>query len=276
MMKTLYVSDLDGTLFASDGHPSEFTVKTINLLIKKGLQFTVATARSISSAAGLLDGLDMTLPGVMMNGVFLTDIRTKEQRYVCNLEKEKAEQVIDAFVSADRPPMLFYYNGQICAEYTAIKNEYEEKFVARRKQLYHSFSMVEDYTVGNDTVYISGIDKKEVMDKVAEKLDKIDGIKYSYYLDTYSGDKYFIEAFSSSAGKKNTVEVLKKQYGFDRVVAFGDNSNDVEMLKAADVAIVVGNAQPEAKAVADIVIDTNDNDGVAKYLLEVFDKKGIQ
>ena len=61
-------------------------------------------------------------------------------------------------------------------------------------------------------------------------------------------------------------------YGFDRVVAFGDNGNDVEMLKNADLAVVVGNALPPALEVADIVIDTNDNDGVAKYLLELYRK----
>jgi hydroxymethylpyrimidine pyrophosphatase-like HAD family hydrolase len=45
------------------------------------------------------------------------------------------------------------------------------------------------------------------------------------------------------------------------------------MLKAADIGIAVGNARPEAKAVADLIIDTNDNDGVAKYLLNEFKER---
>ncbi len=269
-MKTLYITDLDGTLLNSSGHASEFTVKTINSLIEKGLQFTVATARSISSAQGLVECFNTKIPGVMMNGVFLTDLKTKEQLYVCKMSKEKADEVVKAFMDAGRPPILYYYDGHINAEYTEIKNEYERKFIEKRKKLYHRFEKVDGHILRDDTVYINGIDYKETMDKVAENLSKIEGIKFSYYLDVYSGDKYFIEVYSATAGKKNTIEHLKSMYGFDKVIAFGDNGNDIEMLKAADVGVAVGNARDEVKTIADLVIDTNDNDGVAKYLLSQF------
>ena len=55
-------------------------------------------------------------------------------------------------------------------------------------------------------------------------------------------------------------------------MAFGDNGNDVEMLKNADIGIAVGNAQEVAKSAADLVIDTNENDGVARYLMELYEK----
>ncbi len=271
-MKTLYITDLDGTLLNSDGHPSLFTVNTINSLVDKGMQFTVATARSISSAAGLVECFNTKLPGVMMNGVFLTDLHTKEQHHVCKMHSDVAKQVIDAFVNAGRPPIVYTFDGHINAQFTEIKNDYEKNFIEKRKKLYHSFNQVKVHDVGDDTVYINGIDYKETMDKVAENLKNIKGIKFSYYLDVYSGDKYFIEVYSEDAGKQNTIERLKKLYGFDRVVAFGDNANDVEMLKAADLGVAVGNARPEALDVADVVIDTNNNDGVAKYLLSVFGK----
>ncbi len=272
-MKTLYVSDLDGTLLNGDGHLSDFTVNTINLLIKKGLNFTVATARSISSAKGLVEQIETKIPGVMMNGVFLTDLITKEQKYVCKMEQHTAKQVIDAFLHAGRPPIVYTFDGNINAEYTEIKNEYERKFIEKRKKLYHSFKQVKQHVVGDATVYINGIDRKETMDKVVENLSKIEGIKFSYYLDVYSGDKYFVEVYSEKAGKHNTIFYLKEMYGFSRVVAFGDNANDIEMLQNADVGVAVGNATDEVKAVAKTVIDNNNNDGVAKFLLSEFGRE---
>ena len=272
-MKTLYVSDLDGTLFDSGGHLSDFTRDTLNELIAGGMNFTVATARSVSSAAGLLDELDLRVPAVMMNGVFLTDVPTQNQVYVNRYPAELAYRVINVFRSNGRPPFVYSFNGEyIECEFTKLKNDYERQFVAKRQKLYRRFEKVEDYTVGNNTVYINGIDYKETMQAVADELKKIEGIKFSHYLDTYSGDKYFVEVYVVSAGKWNSIKRLKKMYGFDRVVAFGDNGNDVEMLKNADLAVVVGNALPPALEVADIVIDTNDNDGVAKYLLELYRK----
>ena len=272
-MKTLYVSDLDGTLFDSSGHLSEFTRDTLNELVANGMNFTVATARSVSSAAGLLDDLDLKVPAVMMNGVFLTDVPTQRQVYVNHYPAELAYRVINVFRSNGRPPFVYSFNGEyIECEFTKLKNDYERQFVAKRQKLYRRFEKVEDYTVGNNTVYINGIDYKDTMQAVADELQKIDGIKFSHYLDTYSGDKYFVEVYVESAGKWNSIKRLKEMYGFDRVVAFGDNGNDVEMLKNADLAVVVGNALPPALEVADIVIDTNDNDGVAKYLLELYRK----
>ena len=269
-MKTLYVSDLDGTLFDSSGHLSEFSQNTLNELIADGMNFTVATARSVSSAGGLLDGLKLNIPAVMMNGVFLTDVPKKEQVYSNRFPKELAEKVIEVFKANGRPPFVFSFNGEyIEAEFTKLKNDYERQFVAKRQKLYRRFEKVDSYTVGGNTVYINGIDYKDTMQAIADGLTKIDGIKFSHYLDTYSGDKYFVEVYVESAGKWNSIKRLKELYGFDRIVAFGDNANDIEMLKNADKAIVVGNAQPIAREYADEVIDTNDRDGVARYLLKL-------
>ena len=54
------------------------------------------------------------------------------------------------------------------------------------------------------------------------------------------------------------------------VVAFGDNYNDIEMLKSVGLGVAVSNANLEVLAIADKVTDTNRNDGVAKILEELF------
>lgn len=61
-MKTLYVSDLDGTLLTSDMKISENSLKVINSLIDEGMIFTYATARSISSASIVAAGLSTRHP----------------------------------------------------------------------------------------------------------------------------------------------------------------------------------------------------------------------
>jgi hydroxymethylpyrimidine pyrophosphatase-like HAD family hydrolase len=55
------------------------------------------------------------------------------------------------------------------------------------------------------------------------------------------------------------------------VIAFGDDINDMEMLKAAGTGVAMGNAIDSVKEIADYVTETNDNEGIAvwinKYLL---------
>ena len=72
-MKTLFVSDLDGTLMRSDKKLSEKTVRTLNRLIENGVLFTYATARSIQSAMEITGGLKMRLPVITRNGTVLAD-----------------------------------------------------------------------------------------------------------------------------------------------------------------------------------------------------------
>jgi hydroxymethylpyrimidine pyrophosphatase-like HAD family hydrolase len=52
------------------------------------------------------------------------------------------------------------------------------------------------------------------------------------------------------------------------VAAFGDDFSDVEMLNECGIGIAVANAIVEAKTTADYICDTNDNDGVAKWIEE--------
>ena len=68
----------------------------------------------------------------------------------------------------------------------------------------------------------------------------------------------------------NKWEGLNAHFGISTagILAFGDDYNDIEMLKNAGIGVAVGNAIDEVKAVADYICDTNDNDGVAKWVEE--------
>ena len=263
------MSDLDGTLLNSDAKISDFSLKTLNTLMEEGISFTLATSRSMASAKGIIDGLRLKLPAVMMNGVFITNIAACEYLRINYFERPVAQKVIDAFLNSGRPPFVYRFDGGgINVQYIATTSEYEASFVEERVNKYKSFVKVKDFTVDDKIIYINGLDKPQNLDPVAAKLFEIDGISFAYYPDSYSDGFYFMEVFSSGAGKWNGVEFLKHTYGFDRVVAFGDNLNDLEMLQNSDVAVVVENGHPKVLEIADIVIPSNDSDGVCKFLLE--------
>lgn len=61
-MKKLYISDMDGTLLQSDGTLSSYTKEKLNEFYKKGIPFSVATARSMVSATPLLEGVHLPPP----------------------------------------------------------------------------------------------------------------------------------------------------------------------------------------------------------------------
>ena len=72
-MKTLFLSDLDGTFLNSKGEISDLSREIISDLTDKGMLFTVATARTYATVTKMFEGISLPCPLVLMNGVTLYD-----------------------------------------------------------------------------------------------------------------------------------------------------------------------------------------------------------
>ena len=81
-----------------------------------------------------------------------------------------------------------------------------------------------------------------------------------------------MEAVAKGVDKAAGLDFLCEHYGFDiaETVAFGDSYNDTEMLKRAGLGVAMGNAAPDVRKYAKRVAATNDDDGIAKTLNEIF------
>ena len=79
MPKTLYVTDLDGTLLQNDQTLSVGTVRILNELLDQGLCFTYATGRSLQSAAPIMKSLHLSLPVITRDGCIVADPKTNRE-----------------------------------------------------------------------------------------------------------------------------------------------------------------------------------------------------
>ncbi|WDU83798.1 HAD hydrolase family protein [Caloramator sp. Dgby_cultured_2] len=73
---------------------------------------------------------------------------------------------------------------------------------------------------------------------------------------------------AENTSKGNAVKILADYYNLksDEVICIGDNENDISMVEYAGLGIAMGNATEELKNIADLIIDSNDNDGIAKFI----------
>lgn len=88
-MKTLYISDLDGTLLNSSQHTSDYTNNIINSLVNKGMLFSYATARAYETASAVTDGLNAQFPVILHNGAYILDSKTGETLLQITLKMPK-------------------------------------------------------------------------------------------------------------------------------------------------------------------------------------------
>jgi hydroxymethylpyrimidine pyrophosphatase-like HAD family hydrolase len=82
----------------------------------------------------------------------------------------------------------------------------------------------------------------------------------------------YLEITARSASKARALSVVADYHGFALrdFVAIGDGENDLPMLQACGTAVAMGNATEELKQIADLVVATNDRDGVAECVARCF------
>lgn len=271
MEKILFVSDLDGTLLNSNGELSGYTVETLNRLMENGIYFTFATARTIYSAKPITKELRINVPCILNNGASVYDMRTGEYIKNAYIPQEVSMKIISAFRAEGLNCFMFRFSDNLLSTgYDNVTDELMKSYVEERKgkflQPFFECDDLLDEINGNE-IYINSTGSYENLLPVKNAVSEITGADFAFYKDTYT-DKWFLETFSDKASKANGIRFLREKYGFEHITVFGDNFNDLSMFREADTKIAVGNAKSELKEKADIITDTNDNDGVAKWLAE--------
>ena len=274
-MKTLYISDLDGTLLNSDAEISSFTANALNSLIEKGLMFSYATARSFSTAGEITKGITAQFPRILYNGAFVVDNATKQPIITNFFADDVSRQFVRILTEADVWPLMYYYDDGVESmafireNVTAEMKEfiYEYEGTLRHHQVYSAQQLEK-----KNTYYLVCIDSEEKLYPLYEKLKDHPAANVIYQKDVYSG-RQWLELMPKAASKANAIMMLKEKLGCDRLVCFGDGKNDISMFRIRDECYAVANAVDELKAIATDVIDSNDNNGVAKWLLENADVK---
>ncbi|MDE6578869.1 MAG: Cof-type HAD-IIB family hydrolase [Muribaculaceae bacterium] len=272
-MKTLYVTDLDGTLLAPDGRLSDASAEMLNKAISGGALFSIATARTPSTVETLLKKVHTNLPFIVMTGAAGWNPTDGLFSHTVSIPRNDAEQILEVFRKHSLPVFIYCFVGGVIHVYhSGSLSEPEKEFMKGRSGRYKQFHVPDDgqSTLPSplpDVALFYSIQPSEEGKEAYEELKRGNICNPLFYNDIYGERMAVLEAFAPEASKANALKWLKKVAGADRVVVFGDNVNDIPMLRAADVAVAVENALPEVKEMADIIIGPNYSDSVAQYIL---------
>lgn len=273
MSKTLYVTDLDGTLLTSGQYVSQKSCEIINSLTERGLIFSYATARSLITAKKVTAGLALKSPVIVNNGVFIVDSESGEKLVKNTFSAEQAEDIFSTLTRFGISPLVYsiidgtekfsYIPKKLTRGMTDFLNS-RQGDPRHRPLPWHPLTGENDMLDG-EPFYITCIDDAGSMSEAYGELKKRYYCVYSR--DIYSGDQW-VEILPKNATKANAVLQLKDYCGCDRLVVFGDGINDIPMFKAADECYAVENAATELKEIADGIIGDNNCDSVAEFILK--------
>jgi Cof subfamily protein (haloacid dehalogenase superfamily) len=255
----LIVTDLDNTLLRRDKTISDYTTDVFRCVRERGIKIAFASARPKRTILPFGESVPMDVV-ICCNGssVYIGN----EKLCSFGIPIEVAESIL-----------------------VGLANEYPDL------RLYTEIAD-RNYANNDHSAYISGVGtgfytQTDFTDLPRTPADKVGAIlenepltvfdKYltdKIYIQVgsllYGGDGKLVNILSRAASKQNCIIELSKHYGIssNEVAAFGDDFNDVEMLRECGVGVAMSNAIPECKAVAGYICGDCDEDGVAHWIEE--------
>lgn len=273
-MKTLYISDLDGTLLNSQGKISNYTIKNINNLVDQGMIFTYATARSLVSASPVTKGLTKNLPLIIYNGTFIVngeDGKIIHKNIFDNNQVDVVKQVMES--NGLKPMVYALINDQ--ERVTIINQNLHDgvkHYLSNRQKDYRiNLTIDENNLYQGEVFYFTVIGDYQDLQPAYENLKDYPDFNITFQQEIYR-EEYWLEIMPKNASKASAILKLKELLKCDYVIAFGDAVNDIPMFKIANECYAMNNAVSILKQHATSVIQSNDEDGVARWLNEHFKK----
>ncbi|MGI6664550.1 MAG: HAD family hydrolase [Christensenellaceae bacterium] len=268
--KTLYIADLDGTLLNENAELSAYTKAALAQMIAEGIHFSVATGRTAATASRILEDIAWNIPVVLFSGVLVYDMQAQRYLRVISLPVEAVREIIEVLQRLHMTGLMYqlkdgaqttYYETQL---HQPIRDFMEERRVRYNKPFQEVTSFAD--VPLEEIVFFTLLDAYEKIEQAEAALKGIAGIELSISQNVYQPELWYLEIHGDQASKKNGVHYLKEKYGFQKVIGFGDNLNDLPLFAACDTAVAVKNAREEVKAAADDVCEANVADGVVKWI----------
>jgi len=246
MKYDLFISDFDGTMGKAPDIVDEKTVKAIKDYVAKGGKFVICTGRMYTSIRAIclkygFEGLVISYQGAMIN-----DIKTGtpifaggiEYNLAAEITKKLLDEGIQTIVDIDD---ILYYEQR--SEYT---DYYETAVHITGKQVPDLIKLVLDQK--KDVLKVGGICDPQTAKRLTDKYNA----EYDGKLIFNNGSSQLIEVVNPACSKGYAVKFLSEYYGvpFDKIIAVGDSTNDIELLRGEWHGVAVGDARDELKAYA--------------------------
>ncbi|MBW7982493.1 HAD family hydrolase [Enterobacillus tribolii] len=265
MALKMVVTDLDGTLLTSADTLSQASVDAFVALKKRGILPVVATGRMYREASFAAGAIGATRFFMGMNGAQTLDLHSGETIYDQALSAQAVRDIVRVLdelavfyqiYTRDRVYVRPYWMDNLAA--SGMKAEYLRRFAAG----------ILPFT---DSDALRAV-KLFILCREREKQQRLRACLAALpAISLVASHHHYFEVLPRGLNKGVALRHLCTRLGIAlaEVAAIGDSDNDLELLSGAGVGIAMGNAFTRLKNIADHIVPSNDEDGVAYALNEI-------
>lgn len=267
--------DVDGTLITDDGHITEKVYNSLDKAVSAGWEFVIASGRTYYAAQSIIGRLPFLNYAILSNGACIMDVKKNQVLHLETLTPEVVGKVVQVTREQGAIPAL--YNTDIFHQavyYDTIDGacDFFKWYVTEDKRCERVGDIME-YT--DNVLQVGMIAAYDIIFSIRDGLEgsgaRVLALPFeSPHFGGKNRDFWFLQVVNRQASKLDALRKVSRWLDIPdgRLIAVGDNYNDADMIKNADVGIAMGNAPDEIKELAHEVVGSNNGSG----LVEVIDR----
>ncbi len=267
----LIACDMDETALTSDLRLTERTINAMEKAVSAGKHVVFTTGRSYRLTKPYIDmvrGMRYALIGTGATGLDLTEGKTLFRH---DIDEETIKWILAASAGYDILPLIFIRNDVLCPSW-----------IAERAEEFHVGKYAESYRRYLDPVenpFPVFMENPQPVEKIlllftnSMEKEMIYGEIQNLPVSFTSVSDYSLEINANGVSKARGLKLLCSHLGISlsECIAVGDAQNDMELIRNAGLGLAVANSKKALLDIADQVVPSNDEDGVAvaieQYLL---------
>ncbi len=266
--------DLDGTLLDGESRIRPRNLLALRELEASGVHVMVATGRSTVAALPAVEALELETPMLVFNGAAIWCPR--QERHV--EERILSNRVLRRALDLGRERGFLMVVQKAQAKYATPPRTPDEE---RALEFFHGLEVVEPADLPDEyvirVIYYSA-EHATSQDLAREVLASLDAPLFltdfplNLLVHQRSSPLQVVDVHPPTRGKAEGLRFLSESYGISpqRVVAIGDASNDIDMLRAAGLGVAMQGCCERTNAAADRTIGHHDSDAIAELVGELF------
>jgi len=250
------VSDVDGTLVTDDKVLTEGARRAVSGLNAHGIIFAIISSRPPRGLRMLLEPLSITTPVCGFNGgvIASSDLSVISEH---SLPPAVARRAVDLLQTHDVQVWVFSGQDWLLRDSDGPYVGHEEHTIGFRS------TMVEDFGRSLDTAdKIVGVSRDYA---VLAQRERDVHAALATEASVARSQPYYLDITHPLANKGAALTELSKRLAvpISEIAVIGDGGNDLAMFERSGLSIAMGNASPEVRQAADVVTDSNHDDGFA-------------
>lgn len=263
-MIKIILSDIDGTFLNSQKKVTDLTAHAVKSVIAQGLKFVLVSARMPEGIYPITDSIGLPrIPVISYNGAL---ILTEDEKILNNkkIPVDDAKNILAEMFKGWKDISVGYYTERKWfVQKIDERIEYEIKSTKVQAELANFDELLAKNILPNK-IFV------RCDPPICEEMEFELGKKFKN-LNVVRSAPHLLEVMDKTVSKAEGIKILLNYYGAskDDAVAFGDNYNDIEMLKYIPRSVAMANAPDGVRKFARFVTDSNDDSGIYTYLKKI-------